>query len=186
MLPLCGTIFWFLQITPVMHYFPLLACCYAVAIFYAIVRHLYDVITDHMTSYNVLHNLWMNGWMIYLTKTKNNVHAENWMKYLACCLESFRFLGILTPNQLPRYFIQISALTCFWLKPQLVSGSWWWDPWIWSQPNISWVHSINERFGWDPKKGISWIKIHPLTGFYFYPVMCCLLLYFHYNCLFSS
>ncbi len=32
-------------------------------------------------------------------------------------------------------------------------GSWWWDPWIGSQPNLSWVCSINKKNGWDPLKG---------------------------------
>ncbi len=37
-------------------------------------------------------------------------------------------------------------------KTQLVGGSWWWDPWIGSQPNLSRVCSTNERFVWDPMK----------------------------------
>ncbi len=64
---LCGTVFCFLQICLVQTYFPLLACCYAVAMCYAIARCVYDVITYHMTSYNVPYDLWMNGAMIYLT-----------------------------------------------------------------------------------------------------------------------
>ncbi len=35
-----------------------------------------------------------------------------------------------------------------------MGGSWWWDPWIGFQTNLSWVpHSTSERFGWDPMKG---------------------------------
>ncbi len=50
-------------------------------------------------------------------------------------------------------------------------GSWWWRPGIWSQPHLSWVCSTNESFDLDSKKVISWIKIHPFTGFCSYPVM---------------
>ncbi len=65
--PLCGTISWFLQITPVWDYFPLLGCCYAIARSWTIIRCVYDITTDPMMSYNVPYDLWMNGEMIYLT-----------------------------------------------------------------------------------------------------------------------
>ncbi len=54
-------------------------------------------------------------------------------------------------------------------KTLLVCGSWWWDPWIGTQPNLSWVHK------WDiwlrSNEENSWIKMLPLTGFCFYLVM---------------
>ncbi len=48
-----------------------------------------------------------------------------------------------------------------------LGGSWWWDPWIRSQSNISWVCSTNEKSGWDSMKENSWSKIHQVTGFVF-------------------
>ncbi len=52
-------------------------------------------------------------------------------------------------------------------KTQLVGGSWWWDPWIGSQPNLSWVPSTNERLGWDPMKGSHESKSTHSLGFVF-------------------
>ncbi len=59
--------FWFLHICPLQTYFPLLACCYAVAMCEAIIKHIHDVITYPMVSYNGLYDLWLNGAMVYLT-----------------------------------------------------------------------------------------------------------------------
>ncbi len=49
-------------------------------------------------------------------------------------------------------------------KTQLVGGSWWWDPWIGSQPNISWVRREKT---WDPMKGSHESRSTHSLGFVF-------------------
>ncbi len=48
-----------------------------------------------------------------------------------------------------------------------MGGSWWWNSWIGSQQNLSWVYSTNERLGWDPMKGSHESRSTHSLGFVF-------------------
>ncbi len=61
--------------------------------------------------------------------------------------------------------------------------------WIMMIRSLHWISakslmSTHYRFDWDPMNGVSWIKIHPLTGIFILWWFCPI--YFHWNCLFSS
>ncbi len=64
-------------------------------------------------------------------------------------------------------------------KTQVVGESWWWDPWIGSQPNLSWVCNMNERFGWNPIKGAHESRSTHSLGFVFI-LWCSFWIYFHF------
>ncbi len=69
-------------------------------------------------------------------------------------------------------------------KTQWVGGSWRWESWMGSQPNLSWVRSTNERFGWDPIKRSHELGSTHSLGFVFilvcFPEYICIKIdYFH-------
>ncbi len=89
-------------------------------------------------------------------------HSHSWVEpagifLFGTMVHHIKFmLGI--AHQLPWHIFDLShdllSISCIyfqthsWMKParildktQLVGGSWWWDPWIGSQPNLSWVRS---------------------------------------------
>ncbi len=103
----------------------LLCSCYI----QAIVRHVYDITTYTMISYNVLYNLGLAIAFFFdynpLNESENNkryeikprrrfVQRSEWNIWLVGWVEGSHklWLRILPPNPLVWYFIQISALTC--------------------------------------------------------------------------
>ncbi len=70
---------------------------------------------------------------------------------------------------LPFLYLYLNYIMLYLDKTQLVGGSWW-IPQIGFQPN-----SMSAQHEWEiclrSNEGISWIKIHPLTGIRFYSVM---------------